>query len=319
MKHIFIAENVAYAAKQGGGTISGYNEVNLLQKGAIAFLLPDGTLIPTVSPATTIANNRQFYIAIGTGSSTIGAKISMLIDRTMRQYTKTAYAAATLQKSFLGEDSAGNGALNLPGTLIPGEVAEILIVDSTGPVMNTWEARKYRYSHVIKNGDTQSTIITSLINKVNAHSEAIVTATVVGTQDGIEFEAKEVGTTFVVAGNEILSDATTTVPPTSPAVSFHPGFGTPLGVRKLEFECEPHEGKSNEVWTPALYWSYPTQVNQSLTYDLYDMVWNTDNLTAHAPKVATKQHVIIAFPASGTAQSGVEGILTALVQLSTAL
>jgi len=62
MKEIVIAKAVTYSAKVGGGTISGYNEVNLLLPGAVAIFTEDEVLITTATLPAAIANVKQFYI-----------------------------------------------------------------------------------------------------------------------------------------------------------------------------------------------------------------------------------------------------------------
>lgn len=317
MKHFFGTKDVAYAAKIGGSTIADYKEINSLADGAVAFFTPAGVLIPATGTAGVIAGTSEFYMAVGSGSTTTGAKVSMMIKRAAKQYTKTGYVAAVKQKSFVGNDGS-SGSLNLPGTLVNGEVLEVVVVDTSAPVNNTIEAKKYRYEYTIKSGDTATSIITSLIAKINADANAFVVATVVGSQVGFSLEATSYGKTFAVGVSGVLADAKVWNPGTGNAVAFHPGFGTVASVQAIELECAPHEGKTNALELADKYYSVPSMVDTTEVYDVYDIKWNVSNTppAGVGGSVATQQHLVLALVDGGTPQANVDTILDLLITVS---
>jgi hypothetical protein len=65
MNRIFVLKDVAYAAKQGGGVIAGVKEVNLLDRGALAFFTPQGTLLTLANAAVEVADKKAVMVASG--------------------------------------------------------------------------------------------------------------------------------------------------------------------------------------------------------------------------------------------------------------
>ncbi len=314
MKHLFVVKDVVYASKIGGGVIASAAEMNQLAAGAIAFFTEANALITTANVAAYTGS--RCWLAVGSGDVTKGARISIMIDRAVKQKTKTAYVAPVLQRSFIGNNGT-TGALNLPATLIPGTTADIVIVDTLAPVNNTIEATKYRYQHVVTISDTANTIITSLIAQINADPDAIVDATVVGSQVGIQLDDnRSSGGTFSIGVSEILADATITADGTNNSLNFKPGNGTPAHITKVETETASHEGKTNGIWYANLYYNVPTEVVVGATYDVYDFKWNQDNYNSINASVATTQHIIVAFTA-GAATAGQASFDTIIATLFT--
>lgn len=318
MKHLFIAKDAIYASKIGGGVISGIAEVTSLADGAIAFFTEAGALITVANVAA--YTGTKTYLGVGTGAVATGAKLSIMIDRTVSYKQKSAYIAPVLQRSFVGNDGS-TGALNFPGTLVPGSIAEILVVDTNVPVNNTIEAKKFRYQYVVRVGDTNAIIVTALIAKINADVDRIVSATVVGSQVGIQLDSLVTGGTFTVGTAEILADADIIYGGTSNSLAFKPGNGTPAQMLVMENELASHEGKTNAIWTPQLYYSVTSLVVAGKTYDIYDIKWNQDFKNAINSAVATTQHVIVAIPAGNVTagQASFETIIATLFTPSSAL
>ena len=65
MNRIFVLKDVAYAAKVGGGVVTGANDINNLSPGALAFFTPQGTLLTLANAAATIPDIKEVMVASG--------------------------------------------------------------------------------------------------------------------------------------------------------------------------------------------------------------------------------------------------------------
>ena len=159
MKELFIGKGaVAYSAKIGGGTISGYDELDLLDAGATAFFTEDGTMVTTATTTASIANVKQFYVAVGEtdADGNIITKRSQLIDRDAFHRSYTAYGAPTKQAKSVGYNGTA-GSLNLPGTLVAGTVAYMAVgiqYEGDSPHVS-WG----RYEYTVKTGDVEADVV----------------------------------------------------------------------------------------------------------------------------------------------------------------
>jgi len=304
MKQILIGKQIAYAAKVGGGTIAGLNELNLLDTGAIACFAENGTILTQAGVAAEMADQKKFYIAVG-NQVDIGSKsrISSLIPRVGTNYVKTAYAAPVKQKKFVGYDGTTVGtALNYP-TLVIGDEAQIKITDTTKGLRTVGDEVK-RYNTVVKASDTGATITARLIAAINDDIDRIVNATTVAVNTGIAIEAKENGTTFDIALSGIIENATMVekggaVEGVAVAPNF--GEGTYDLVLAMEDEFSVTRGNTNKLMQPALWYKNTSLATQGLTYNMYTFAFSTKGASSLEVIEGYNAEVKVAIPSTGTA------------------
>lgn len=310
MKEIVIAKAVTYSAKVGGGTISGYNEVDLLLPGAVAIFTEDEVLITTATLPAAIANVKQFYIAVGqtdkNGSNR--SYVSQLVDRSAFHRSYCAYVAPVNQAIYVGYDGAA-GTLNLPGTLIPGTIASMSIgVEKEGVEPHVmWSS----YQHMVTSVDTDTTIVTDLVAQINADTRpwAKWTAAVIGVSPnlGISITSTENGQILLSSVDELLQYATRGI--LTPIVY---GKGTPAQIAAEELETSSQDGNTNRVLYPAQFYSKPSQVDTTAQYATYTFEWEQERRQNHNAKAGFIKKLTVAVPA-GTQLTALTTIFTTIL------
>lgn len=299
MKRILITKDLAWGAKIGGGTIAGVNEINLLDAGAIAMFTEDNRYLDAATAAATFAaapNTKAVYIAVGTGAATTGAKLSGLIDRMSIDVRKQTYVAPVLEVQFIGEDSGGTGALNLPSPLVVGDEALIRFTNTSTGTMPPESVE--RFSYQVKTGDTAVEILAGLIAKINAtkNGSALFTAALVGASVGISLTAKDFGITTQISLDGVLADSTIEKDGVGASVAIVYSVGEATDIASIEFECNPVEGDTNRVYQPAKWFTKPSDVDASTNYDSYVLTWVQSHTRAIGSTVASVPSVIVAIP-----------------------
>lgn len=295
MFRAYVLNDVAYAAKAGGGTISGKNEVKLLAPGAIAIFSDLGVLIPIAALSTTLLDVKAVYFAFGKKNG--GAQTSQLIPRDpMVEYSAKSYAAGAAEVQFLGQDSGGAGALNLP-TLTAGLEWTVSIADESRATMDPTQRRKYRASGIVVTGDTAATILAAAAAALNAQSDNPVTVAVVAGNVGLSFTADTVGTTFTVEHGGIFIDSTTEVGGAGASVKFNLGTGTYAQVLEMLKLSANEFGKDDGGYLTDKFWSFESNAVSTGTYDVYLFKWKIAPAGAIGPRRATTNEMAIILPA----------------------
>ncbi len=323
MKQILINKSIAYSAKVGGGTISGINEVNLLDTGAIAFFTEHNVMLdPTssVTVATQMEGEKAFYVVVGNQQTNADAKsyISTLIP-IRASYKKQAYVAPVKQRSFIGYDGTTAGtALNFP-TLIAGQSAFIRITDTTPGLLTLgtmYDNEIKRYEYIVRTGDTATIIITALRDMINNDLDSIVTATNVGSTTGLKLDANNFGTTFAISIDGIFLNSTIVTPTSAshPGVSIavNYGEGTEAQVSALELLYSTERGNTNQYTMPQLWYKNPTMVTSGGTYDIYTLSWDGKRSISVGEQNTVHFDILIPLIHSSTQQTNVETIFNTI-------
>lgn len=313
MKQILVNKSIALNAKVGGGTISGINEINLLDTGAIAVFTEGNVMITVANAGTVLSDVKNFYIAVGNQNAASKTIISTLIPRIGTTAKKQVYVAPVKLTKFIGNDGT-IGALNNP-TLVAGQEAFIRIVDTTPGLRTIGAVDKqevFRYTENVIAGDTINTVITRIIARINADVNRIVNATVVGAQVGINVTAIDYGTTFSIALDGILVGATIEQPEgtvgSSVAINF--GKGTSDQISALEDAYSVERGNTNRINLPAQYFNLNSLVVSGSTYDTYTFAHSGNRKTSTGTQNTFNFETIVAMPASATQQANFETLLT---------
>lgn len=304
MKQIFVSKNIAYAAKVGGGTISGINEINLLDTGSIAVFTEKNELLTAANAAATLLDKKSIYIAVGNVANSTQTKtyVSVPIPRLNITYIKTAYVAPVAAIKYIGFDGTTAGTqLNYP-TLVVGDEAMIKITDTT-LAFRTFATDVKRYSTVVRTGDTAALITARLVTAINADLDSIVTAAGVSSNTGISLTAKDAAASFDIALDGILINATIeeaggVTPGVAVATTF--GEGTSDQITALEDNYATERGNTNRIWQSQFWYTNTSLVVSGTTYNVYTITWNGKRTISLGEQNTYLQRVRVAIPSSGT-------------------
>lgn len=311
MFELLITKNVAYAAKSGGGTIAGINEVNDLAEGALAIFTDAGELVTNANASTIFENRREFYFALGgDGVTKKGATISDKVHRlNVTQYTKKDYTAPAKQKIIVGVGSTETDD-GLPASLDAGDYIRLRIFDTTNATLPNQRIERYEYR--IKTGDTPAIVYATLVAMINAKSQ-IGTAVAhgsAGSEDGFAFTCNEFGQTaqllFDDLGADIPVDYSNTA---NGVVLINYGIGTPAQVAAMEEEANTILGDTNKVYLRDRYFNRATSVDSSATYDIYTLVHQGIKQGAISQQPTVRKQIIIAMPDGATMQTVFQTIM----------
>jgi hypothetical protein len=267
MEHLLVAKDVAYTSKLGGGTIADQFEGDLLADGALVVYDDDGNIVTSGTAAAALNDCVEFSIALGALTAANTPLRTFPINRfSLSNFTKNVYAAPTNQVGFIGNDGAA-GALSLPGTLVVGTVATVIITDTSKGYVDAANTRVYQYKLV--GTPTAQLILEGLRDLINADSGLDVTAAVVGANVGLSITANNNDLTFNLGVSDILVDATITNDGSSNSVNRYSGVGTPAQLTKMQFEGDINLGKSNTLGQGELYFTKPDYVAAAGTYTVY--------------------------------------------------
>jgi hypothetical protein len=286
---------VAYAAKTGGGTIANIYEINLLAPGAIAIFTEENVLVTTSTSAPSLVGTQQFWIAMGSLDGHAAIKTAP-IDRNAFHQLKTAYVAPAKQVTIVGENSAGNGSLNLPVTLVTDTSAFLRVAKMTG----TYQAGdKLSYEVPVAVGETGHTLVTKMVALINNNPESIVVAAAVvdtGVNVGISLTSKEFGVAFEVGKAELFANATVWKDGLGTSVTVVQGQGTLAQLAQLESEADiTTRGKSNSMGQQHLWWKQPSELEfaAATNFVTYNFKWKTEHNVGAYVKDATINHAVV--------------------------
>ena len=295
---LLVCKSVAYAAKNGGGTINGQNEINLLDDGAIAVFNDQNVLVTAGSPATQLSDSKFIYLAVGGVDSDEGARLSTAIPRIGVDYRQQDYAAPVKQKSFVGNDGS-TGSSNMPGTITAGMVFEMRITELTGQPENA--EHKRRYTHTAVTGSTETTILNALITAINADADRIVDAVAVGATTGIQLTMRYDDRGFTVDCQEDLANADIKENGTGNSVAITYGAGTVADLTPLDDYASTTIGNINSTFLGDKFYSKTTKLVTGATYDIYTYSFTPVKKGAIKDITTLPQTIAVAIP-SGAAQ-----------------
>lgn len=312
MNQVIIGKNVAYAAKIGGGTISGVNELNLLAAGAIAvFASESNVLLTAANVVASMDDKKGVFFAVGSGDATKGSDTTIMAKRLGTDYRKKAYVAPVKLVKVIGGGATNGSSLNLPGTLIEGTEANMRVINTTSGVITTNTHIK-RYDYVVKTGDTDLIIITALAAAINNDIDSIVVATLNGST-GIILTAKNFGVTFAVTVAGILVNAVIDEPEnplaTTDSVAINYGEGTYEQIAQLELMHSTQQGNTNQVYQPNLWWKKVAKADSAATYDTYVISWMGSKERAIGVVPTVAHEITVAMPNGATQQAAFQSVM----------
>lgn len=262
MNKLMVLKDVAYAAKTGGGTITGYKDADALAPGAIAFLDDKGALITSVNAETTVNATKYFTAIVGRTGDTL---IVPIIPREKISLTKTASVAAVKPVYTLGGTASGT---TLPFT----STGEVTIDISDSTLTNRHFTRSVRVSVTKLATNTNENFVDKVVAKINAFPNSFVTAAKVkdggSTYFGITITPKENNVSLQISTvgmwEGYLASATTAL--------VH-SVGTGADILQLEKDFSVEEGNGNYIDYTEAHYKRAFEANASANYDLVDLVW----------------------------------------------
>lgn len=311
MNQIVVTKEVVYSYNTSAAAITNIKQINDLETGSLAIFTEAGVLVTAANMATVLDDVKKCYFAVGNQQSAASAK-SMITVPFPRvggnvNYTKQAYAAPVKLKKFVGDDGTTSGTgLNMP-TYANGNIVAIKIVNTTSGLRTIGavdEQEVFRYEYTGIAGDTNNTMITKLIAKINADGNRIVNATVVGSQAGIALETVDYGVTFSIGLDEALQGATVEQPEggtVGVSVAINYGIGTSAQVAALEDMYSAERGNTTKYAPLAIkYYSNPSLVVDAETYNIYTIQWDGDRSMPLGNQATNRFTIVVAIP-NGTA------------------
>ena len=289
MKDIHILKDVDYASKIGGGTIADVKELDQLAPGAVLVVMNDDTVVLPATVAGDIATATHFsvYVGVDNGSSLNPKKFpygSKDIPRNVTQLTTKAYAAPTNQVKVIGNDGVTVGAsLNLPVTLVPGDLAAFKIIRSeiaqgTSPLGGKVDSMHVasnimRIEYTIQTGDTVADVLAALVSKVNNHpmnqgADAWIVAASIAANTGLQLTSTVYGQTFDLATDELLRQASII---TTVDISYGNGLGTQAAEQELY--ASSRKGNSSQFHLAKQLYDVQLQADVNETYITWNLVW----------------------------------------------
>ncbi len=303
---ILVTKSATYAAKRGGSTIATVKEITDLAEGAIAIFNDAGKVIDPAAAATDLADQKRLRIAVG-GSTALLTKLSKTIVRENVNYNYKTYSPPVKQRLFIGDDATGAFDLNLPTTLVVGTVLGIVIKSVKDGNLNLVTNARFSYEYKVKSGDTKASIAASIAALINAETERIVNATVIGTTyTGIRLDAVNFDDIIGVQVTGILSNAPIKTAYgvngtySANAFAMYEGSGTYAQVLQAEKDAMFFEGKSSINFLETDMFSFAPVADAASTYVIYTINWQYTKRYPASSQPAVEQYLQIAVPTSGT-------------------
>lgn len=320
MKQILIGKSTPVYGQKNGTTsaISGINELNLLDDGAVAVFTegPTGmTLVTAANAATVLDDVKKVIIAVGNYTADSKSILSVPIPRDA-DFKMQAYIAPVKLRKFVGYDGTTAGtSLNLPSTLVVGTEATLKIINTTIHLRTTGDEVE-RYNDVVRTGDTNATLMTRLIAKVNANADRVADATAIGSVTGIQLDARNYGSSFDIALDGILISSTKEEPEAiAPqvagiSVALKYGHGTYDQIAALEEAYSAERGNTNKLVETASWYNKNSLAVLGQTYNTYTIAWNGKKTSSLGGSDTYRFEIVIPIPATATQQANLINVLT---------
>lgn len=263
MNRVHVLKDVAYAAKVGGGAIAGYDDVNLLEPGAIAFFNEQGGLVDLTASAADIADSKFFTAVVGRADDT--SVVTMIPRKGVKDVNVVNYRAATKVVHTIGGITA---QLSVPFTT-EGEVS-IKVDDVT--FSSKGQFPSVRASAYKKATTTNEEFVDSLVAKLNAAEPEFIVATKVkdgtDTYFGIEITPINDDIFLDVSVTDMWESASNTI--TTAAVH---SIGKGSDILQMEKDFSTEEGNGNYIDYTTEHYKRGFEVDASAGYDVVTVLW----------------------------------------------
>ncbi len=294
MNELMVVKDILLNAKIGGGLISGINEINSLDAGALAIFDDKNVMLTAANVVATLINKKSIYFAVGSGDATLGAKISQPVTRLGANVEYKYYTAPVKQVVLIGNDGVVSGASMNIATPVAGTIAYLRIIETTDTDINLIRAE--RYSYTVQTGDTAALVVAGLVAAANANTSTKYLVAAVNTSQGITVSQLSFGQTFEVGLDGIVSAATVTTDGSGASTVIEFGAGTSTEVADIEFEFNPEEGDTSRLYLANKYWKKASAVVTGAHYDLCNIQWKQTHKTPIKTLGATDKQIIVALP-----------------------
>lgn len=318
MRRLGVLKNVAYLAKTGGGTIANIGEVNLLADGAVAVFLTDGTMVAgtgATPPQLAALNGDMKGFIVFVGAPAGSEPLKSPIIQFGFDSSKQVYVAPVKQEQTIGDSGAG-GSYNLPSPLVVGTEAFIRIQNLA---LGTLPAKEiYTFSTRVVTGDTATTIMTRLMNAINAHPLAkdLVTAapTSAGIANGLKISVDVDNTPIDIGLDGILADATLTTDGTGDSTVIVYSSGSDADITELWNDYKAELGDTSQLELQNQLFTRANPVVAGATYTTYQIRSSRSRGNGIGANVGITNHLTeLAVPAGAGVITQIDAILASLV------
>lgn len=256
----------------------------------------------------------EFHISKGPGNGTYASPLVYHNNFKASFFGAVTPVAEVQVLGALGSIDNVVTGMNLPATIVAGDVAGITIYDLERSHED--KKREMYVEYVCVGGESLKTIIDKLVAKIQAKSDRVVTAANV-TDTKFTFTARTAGHKFGIVPFGILSNAdhfgykevfrsgsglavgynsgvTTTV------VAYVKGAGTGDMIQGKASDYDTERGDHKYWLFGDLMFSDPNLVDAGEVYDVYQIEWSVPNDNIIMPKANLMQVLYIAIPNDAT-------------------
>ena len=295
MNRIFVLKDVAYAAKEGGGTIAGYTEINSLTRGALAFFTENGALITAANAATVLPDTRTVQIASGRSKDT---SLVSLVPRAGVTLNRADYRAFVKKVITVGA---------LP--VVDLEEGSIRVSDIS--YTSKYNVRNQSGSDYKLTSKTVTQSIDNIVSKLNA-AGSWITATKTGTTPDFSIaitpKEEDVDISVALGGSFALAPITVTTKPVY-------GIGRAVDVAQMEKDFSTEVGNGNYQELTDLWNTTPIEADSSANYSMLTILWEGTHSSPTVSKNVMKNRAILACvngAAKGQAVADIVTLTTAI-------
>jgi len=304
MNRLVVLKDVAYAAKKGGGTIAGANELNVLASGALAFLNDRGELLvvtpegvdPVANPAfiasALVADSKSFTLAVGRSA---GVQVINTIPRQeIEAVTYKGYKAPVAMVVTVGGITAGKALV-----FAENEEAVVKVYDTS--FTSRYNIQDMNVSTMKRIGETNEAVVDRLVAKLNKEDSFVIAAKVGGgtANMGITLTPKDARTTITAAisGTFEFGNIETTT-----AQIYGDGVGEDILLIEKDFSVE--EGNGNYIDYGGDYYKRSFDTDPNANYDVINMIWEGRHSSPTRTHNVMRNRVMIAAIDGAVNQAG---------------
>jgi len=316
MKQLIIGKRLDYAVDNAGSQITTVSQIMDLADGAVAAIdIATGTIITSANMNT--LSPKQYEIVAKYGDKIVK---SPMIEGKIGDYNSVKYADPQGKEVFVGDDGSTNYGFNFPAAIEEGMdfSLQVILPDRVGHRVPAHET----FSVTAGATDTYQTVLTELVNKINANSQYVTVSTVTagGNITGLKFVANDPKQNFEVAKLTTFEDSDLleyqsvngvfTATYTTPAQYTH-GANYDEQMIKDEKNLLAEAGYTTRNTAGQNLWSEASRVETGVKYQRLIRSWQNQRDNVPSMKTTYQQEVQVWIPDGCTALTELDAIMSA--------
>lgn len=250
MNRIFIAKDVAYGAKDGGGVVASTKDLPSLTQGAIAFFTNKGIALTAANAAANLVDVKTIQVGIG-----------RLEDSQLIPVPRVGIKGINLGKYR----AFTKPVIKVTPIATTGEGELVVKVSDTSFNSNTSVSAR-NVSVWKKAGETHVQAIAKVVAKLNATD--LVTSATADAGANFTVTPKTDGTTIEVAVGGLIEGATIA---TTTEMIYGQGVGK--DVLQMEKDASVEEGNNNYIDYTSDFYKRTMEASTAVNYDIATLSW----------------------------------------------